>query len=60
MSDKPARFHLLTGERLSDDAVVVEPVSGAPVAPEASPSDDVPPVVADTDAVIPTPSGKKK
>lgn len=60
MSDKPARFHLLTGERLSDDAVVEE-VPVAPVASEeASPVLDVPPVVADTDAVFHTPSGKKK
>lgn len=59
MSDKPARFHPLTGERLSDDDV--RSWLEAPVASEeASPVLDVPPVVADTDAVIPTPSGKKK
>lgn len=55
MSDKPAKFHALTGERLSDE----EPVA-VPPAEEQPPADDVPPVVADTDAVIPTPSGKKK
>lgn len=52
---QPAQFHPLTGERLDegDALLVAEPVDAPPVL-------DVPPVVADTDAVIPTPSGKKK
>lgn len=54
MMFKGVQFHPVTGERLPDE-------ESLPVAQEeASPLLDVPPVVADTDAVSPTPSGKKK